>query len=276
MLGADREYTSLVAKKSGLWNNYLSLGINLLFAETGFKAVSEGEIVGCAYLKLRRRAGYVFNVSVRRSFRRRGIGSLLMEHLEGKTRGKGRRWMTLQVDDSNDRARKLYESLGYRAYHPQYFVHTFGDKSEMDGDGDVSVGRLSRNQGRRLFAHYLDIERAEGDAWASSIAGDLSLNPTMVGDFYRCLVQKEEVGCIQSERKSRSLRIKMVLDPSQWGGEVALEAIASTLDVAGDNQSAIEVQLGSSKHHEMLTRLFSENGFMERDVSRFYMLKRID
>ncbi|HET6445419.1 MAG TPA: GNAT family N-acetyltransferase [candidate division Zixibacteria bacterium] len=276
MLGADREYTRLVSRKSWPWSHYLSLGINLLFAETGFKAISEGEIAACAYLNMRRRSGYVFNVSVLRSFRRQGIGSLMMEHLEEVAGRKGCRWMTLQVDDSNNNARKLYESLGYRAYHPQYFVGTAGTENKTEGDGDISVGKLSSGQGRQLFAHYLEIERAEGDSWAASIARELVPEPATAGSYYRCLVKQEEVGCIQSNRQGRSIRIKWALDPSQWTSCIVMKVIGSVLEAAGEIKMPVEIHLGSSKHHETLAQLLSEHGFMERTRSRFYMLKRIE
>jgi len=276
MLGADREYTRLVSRRSWPWSHYLSLGVNLLFAETGFKAISEGALAGCAYINIRRRSGYVFNVSVLRSFRRQGIGSLMMEHLEEVAGRKGCRWMTLQVDDSNNNARKLYESLGYRAYHPQYFVGSARTESKNEGEGDVSVARLSPGQGQKLFSHYLEIERVEGDSWAASIAGELVPDPKMAGSYYRCLVKQEEVGCVLSNRQRRSIKIKMALDPSQWTNAIAMNVIGSVLEAMGEINTPAEFYLGSSKHHEMLAQLLSEHGFMERTRSRFYMIKRIE
>jgi ribosomal protein S18 acetylase RimI-like enzyme len=65
----------------------------------------------------------VFNVNVNRPFRRQGVGRLLMDHLEQVTREQRRRWIALQVDETNLPARHLYDKLGYRPYHPDVLRH---------------------------------------------------------------------------------------------------------------------------------------------------------
>ncbi len=275
MTGADRQFTRLVSSPLGFWVSNVLLPINLLLAGSGFKAVYRGEMIGCAYLKLSKRCGYVFNVSVRRSYRRQSIGCLLMEHLESETRKNRRQWMALQVDDGNVAAESLYETLGYIAFHPCFYAGMAHDIKRLEANGDVGVERLSSYRGSRLFTRYLEVERVEGDAWASRIIGDLVSVPSPTGEFYRCLVANDEVGCILCERKEDSLKIKLVLRPDQWGNRVAREVIASTLDALGVIRSTIEVYLGSSQHHEAVAWLFADLGLEERVKSRILMLKRI-
>lgn len=275
MTGADRQFTHLVSSRLGFWVSYVFLPINLLLAGSGYKAVHRGEMIGCAYLNLSKRYGYVFNVSVRRPYRRRSVGRLLMEHLETVTRKNSRQWMALQVDDGNVGAQGLYAALGYIAFHPCFYAGAAPDIKRLEENGEVVLERLSPYPGSRLFARYLEVERVEGDAWASRIIGDLIPAPSPNGEYYRCLVTNDEVGCIMCERKAERVKIKLVLRPDQWGNRVAREAIASTLDAHGVMGSTIEVYLGSSQHHESVALLFAELGLEERVKSRILMLKRI-
>ncbi len=275
MTGADRQFTHLVSSRLGFFVSNLLLPINLLFAGSGYKAVHRGEMIGCAYLKMSKRCGYVFNVSVRRPYRRRNIGRMLMEHLEVLTRKNNRQWMALQVDDGNVGAQGLYAALGYIAFHPCFYAGLVPDIKGLEVNEEVGLERLASYPGSRLFTRYLELERVEGDAWASRIIGDLVSATSPNCEYYRCLATNDEVGCIMCERNEGSLKIKLVLRPDQWGNRVARDAIASALDALGYIGSSIEVYLGSSQHHEAVAPLFAELGLEERVTTRILMLKRI-
>jgi ribosomal protein S18 acetylase RimI-like enzyme len=275
MTGVDRQFTRLVSSRSGYLASHLLLPMNLLFAGSGYKAMFGREMIGCAYLNLSKRSGYVFNVSVRRQYRRRNVGRLLMEHLEAIAWNNRRRWMTLQVDDGNVAAQRLYESLNYFAFHPRYFAGRPHDFKGLRASPDLELEKLSPLHGRRLFTRYLEIEHNEGDPWASRIAGDVVPSPSLSGDSYRCLVAKEEIGCILTQRKGDGLRIELALRPDMWGNPIALTAIKSILEAQGVNGSKIEVHLGSNRHHEKAAAFFTDLGLDERFQERILMLKQL-
>jgi ribosomal protein S18 acetylase RimI-like enzyme len=274
MLGADREFTRLVSSPTGRWISYLALPINLLSSGSGYKAVIQGKMIGCAYLNLGLRSGYVFNVLVQSQYRRQGTGSMLMKHLEDITRENGRYWMALQVDDSNRAARGLYEELGYTAYHPEFFGGVARALDFREISGTLQIDRLSAVSGRNLFGRYLKIERANGDSWASHIVNDLIPIPTVTGEYFSCLVQNEVVGCIQRVRKRDQLRLELVLNPEQWGNWLALGAISTLLSDFINPRTVVEINLGSSEHHQALQPLLESFGLLERISSRFFMLKQ--
>ncbi len=87
-------------------------------------AEEDGEVVGysAGYLE-GDGVGHIASVAVRPGFRRRGIGRALMEALERELVARGARRLRLEVRASNQAARRLYESLGYRVVRrlPGYY-----------------------------------------------------------------------------------------------------------------------------------------------------------
>jgi ribosomal-protein-alanine N-acetyltransferase len=56
---------------------------------------------------------HINNVAMRPRFRAQGIGTALLRHVLGEARRLGARRATLEVRSSNERARRLYERLGF-------------------------------------------------------------------------------------------------------------------------------------------------------------------
>jgi ribosomal protein S18 acetylase RimI-like enzyme len=61
-------------------------------------------------------AGFLWMLSVHDALQSCGIGTILVEAAERRIRARGRRRGGLAVEESNPRARALYERLGYVAY----------------------------------------------------------------------------------------------------------------------------------------------------------------
>lgn len=83
-------------------------------------AFANGEVIGfvLAYV-LRRRHGpekqlFLYEIGVRRKWRRRGVGRKLMRHLEDDCRAAGITAGFLPVDERNVRAIAFYESVGWQ------------------------------------------------------------------------------------------------------------------------------------------------------------------
>jgi ribosomal protein S18 acetylase RimI-like enzyme len=87
-----------------------------------FKAISlflvasvEGKIVGSIIILLRKHISNarIYSLNVHPSYRRIGIGSLLMEHCEGLLSKMGYRNFTLEAGVNNIAAQNLYTSKGF-------------------------------------------------------------------------------------------------------------------------------------------------------------------
>lgn len=57
--------------------------------------------------------GYVFGLYTRPEARRRGVAQALMRAIASALRGEGRRYLVLSVDTPNEKARALYDRLGF-------------------------------------------------------------------------------------------------------------------------------------------------------------------
>ncbi len=85
----------------------------LLISGVGFAAFENGKLVGYAGMMTVLDEGQITNVAVKKDFRRKGIGSLLMTAVEEYSRENGICYLSLEVRCSNESAIALYESKGW-------------------------------------------------------------------------------------------------------------------------------------------------------------------
>jgi Acetyltransferase (GNAT) family len=91
-------------------------------------------------------AGTIWMLAVHPALRSCGIGTVLIQAAEQRIRARGPRRAELGVEDSNQRARTLYERLGYAAYG-----------SESDSwDQEAADGTVSRYETMFMNPLYLD------------------------------------------------------------------------------------------------------------------------
>jgi len=69
--------------------------------------------------QVREGAGLLWQLTVLPALQSCGIGTFLIKAAELRIRSRGLRWAELGVEESNPRARALYERLGYVAYGRQ-------------------------------------------------------------------------------------------------------------------------------------------------------------
>jgi ribosomal protein S18 acetylase RimI-like enzyme len=116
-----------------------ALGGLLADGGLGFVLVAEaspaaGEAAGYAVvgfgfsLEFGGRDAFVDELFVRDAERGRGIGSALLAHAERQARQRGVQAFHLEVDHANQRARRLYERLGYKA-HPRHLMTKWLDRA---------------------------------------------------------------------------------------------------------------------------------------------------
>ncbi len=280
MTGVDQRFTRWVNDPLGRWLSYLALPLYFLFAGQGYKVVLNGRIIGCAYVHLRDASGYIFNVNVNRSYRRQGMATQLMKHLESVTLTSNRRWVALQVDDGNAPAQRLYEELGYRQYHPHFLRSEAPLVGKKLSNTDISLQRLSHFQGRQLYRRYQKIERQAGDAWAAKVVGEYDFERLRGGTFWRCSIEEREVGCIwQVAVRERSLRsgvaFKIVLAQDAWGVLPIEDTLRQMVRQSGQNPTRIDVYLGSSTHHRVAAPDMVSAGYAIYTQPRILMLKSL-
>ncbi len=73
----------------------------------------DGEIVGYVGMRFVMDEGYIYNVAVKESHRRRGIAKALLEKLDDLAAELELSFVSLEVRESNTAAISLYEQLGY-------------------------------------------------------------------------------------------------------------------------------------------------------------------
>jgi GNAT superfamily N-acetyltransferase len=276
MTGADRQFTRLVRNPVFRWGGYLTLPMHFLLSGRGYKATYRGRIMGCAFLHIRECSGYVFNVNVNQAYRRQGVGSVLMKHLESVTQANGRQWMGLQVDNSNLPAERLYLRLGYRAYHPHFLFLNGTTPLQKTVATGLTIEPLVGYQGRRLYRRYLRIERREGDAWASPVLYEYDQYPPGGGEFWRCLLHREEIGCAWKPGSTRQSTIRLALKPAYWGHITIGGLVKLLARRVSEATDGIRVYLGSNDHQEAAAPLLGSLGFEVRRQARILMLKPLN
>jgi len=82
---------------------------------------SDGRVVGMVWLGVRERIsgakfGWIYDVTVDREFRKRGLGTLLMQRAEEHLRAMGVLGIGLMALTGNEGARRLHRKVGFRDY----------------------------------------------------------------------------------------------------------------------------------------------------------------
>ncbi len=96
------------------WSEAAFLGEILKLYSLTKVAVLEGKIIGYTCVEHIMDEGHILNLAVHPDFRRRGIGTKLMEEVLDELKKNGCRYLYLEVRFSNLGARKFYESFGFR------------------------------------------------------------------------------------------------------------------------------------------------------------------
>ena len=275
MTGVDPQFTELVGNPLGRLMGYFLFPFYFGLSGEGYKAVYEGKIAGCAYLHLNKHSGYVFNVNVNHAYRRQGVGRQLMNHLESVTKANGRHLIALQVEDSNVPAKRLYQELGYRSFHPHYLRFDGSGGVRLAVESAVTLEPLNRSWGRRFFSRYQTMERREGDGWAVKALADYRNNEALSGKFWRCLLNGEEAGAAWQQESNGGISLTLALKAEFWGhiGESGL--VKQLMDKSPQDRSRVDLFLSSSSHHKAAVSMFKRLGFKEMIQPRLLMVKEI-
>jgi len=81
----------------------------------GFAVEVDGAVLGFYVLESGRHRVHVLNLAVDPAFRRRGLGTFILGEIDEFAVAEERRWVELEVRESNLAAQLLYRKAGYRA-----------------------------------------------------------------------------------------------------------------------------------------------------------------
>uniref|UniRef100_A0A7C4W3V2 Ribosomal-protein-alanine N-acetyltransferase n=1 Tax=Geoglobus ahangari TaxID=113653 RepID=A0A7C4W3V2_9EURY len=97
---------------------YLAYGSEIFVADLG------NFVVGYIVLQHKEEESKILSLAVRKEFRRRGIGSMLLEKAIESSKEKGKKRLLLEVRISNIPAQKLYKKYGFKTINvlPNYYA----------------------------------------------------------------------------------------------------------------------------------------------------------
>jgi len=92
------------------------------------------EIVGFICFWLIYEEAHILNIAVRKAFRGKGIGSLLIKKMISFVKKRGAKWIRLEVRVTNKGAISFYEKLGFERVivRPRYYFDTGEDALVME------------------------------------------------------------------------------------------------------------------------------------------------
>ena len=148
LLGGRPEAFQRVVRRVFRWDSRFVIGLLRLFGRPIFRYVAveaDRRLVGTTMVTFPRGSAYVSNVVVDPAYRRRGYAKLMLEEARRTARGAGRRYLVLDVLDTNTGARTLYDSLGYRPLRSSsHFVHEELARFEPPPPSDPSLRPFRR------------------------------------------------------------------------------------------------------------------------------------
>lgn len=117
LLGGRPEQFERVFRRVFRWDHRLVMGLFALFGRPIARALvveADGRVVATTLVTFPARSAYLSNVVVDQEYRRRGYARRMLEEARGSARRARRRYLVLDVLETNAGARALYDSLGYR------------------------------------------------------------------------------------------------------------------------------------------------------------------
>jgi ribosomal protein S18 acetylase RimI-like enzyme len=126
LLGGRLEEFEKIVRRVLRWDTRLLLGLLRLFGRPIFRVLvleTDGRLVGMTMVSFPRASAYLSSVVVDPAYRRRGFARKMIEEARRTARRGRRKFLVLDVLDTNTGARALYESIGYRPLRARgYFV----------------------------------------------------------------------------------------------------------------------------------------------------------
>ncbi len=192
----------------------------------GFVWVEQGHVVG--NITVQRADKYatrwqIANVAVSPGFRGRGISRQLMEAaLDHSTRAGGL-WAVLQVYESNQVARHLYESLGFSTVGATAELSAPRAPVVREQPAHPLMGRFSASEWQALYELVNHQLGAQAQWWRSIRRADFqSTVEEQIGEWFWRIVGRGDVHR-RAIRNSSRFEAALVLDARRWRGEHTMQ-----------------------------------------------------
>ncbi|MHA7967496.1 ribosomal protein S18-alanine N-acetyltransferase [Paenibacillus sp. CAU 1782] len=101
----------------------------------------QGELIGYGGMWIIMDEAHVTNIALRKEYRGKGHGALLLSELQRTAMQQGAERMTLEVRTSNEQAQRLYRKLGFKpsGIRPNYYSDNGEDAIIMWADLDAGA-----------------------------------------------------------------------------------------------------------------------------------------
>jgi ribosomal-protein-alanine N-acetyltransferase len=113
--------------------------LNEIYKKYGISkvAVFEGKLIGYICVNYVLQESHILNLAVHQDFRKRGVGTILMNEIVRELKKKGCVFIFLEVRVSNNGAQAFYERFGFTAEsrRKKYYAHP-------DEDALLMMGRI--------------------------------------------------------------------------------------------------------------------------------------
>ncbi len=257
------------------------------FFNDGYLLKVNYQPAGVIFLQYRQMVAHINDIEINKPFQGKGYSHRLLDFAEKKAREHRKRFITLVVTLTNSRALTLYRKSGFLDQHHCYFflsrlpeIRNIGKSNSGEGPGNhLFLTRLTGQKARKNLEKFflLETHLAEpltGEVWqacyfpaiprpgeGTSYGIYLPGNPESLdhADFYFW---------------GASGRWRIYLAPDYWGSpeEAALFQLFTRLTL-DKNLNGPGIMLGTAAHHQKVSGLARNQGFVERDRERMLMIK---
>lgn len=240
---------------------------------SGYGAMVGNEQVGWLYLRGWHQVLYIETLTIHPDWRRKGVGTTLLEFAEEQARILGREWMALTAILANEQAVALYEKAGYQRGHWRIMRHIGELELDEPLPANVIFHPVFGPAAEIAYRTYSEQDQRAGDGWAAEAIVRLSnYDPYRgLGGEWVVEVDGRTAGFLNIHLDDGAVIIYLSVGSDWWGRSEILKAALLCMQPA-ERQLPICFRLASSAHHDAARAGLTELGFVEEPAvtARFY------
>jgi GNAT superfamily N-acetyltransferase len=275
LLEKDASFRRLFVSSEGLRQvgRYLIVPFYYHLLTSGYGAMVGNQQVGWLYLRGWHQVLYVETLTIHPDWRRKGVGTSLLQFAEEQARVLGREWMALTGTLANEPAIALYEKAGYRRGHWRVMRHTGELRLDGQAPANVTLHPVLGPAAEIAYRTYSEQDQRAGDGWAAEAIVRLSnYDPYRgLGGEWVIEVDGKTAGYLNIHLDDGTAVVYFSTGPEWWGRADILKAAFHCMQPA-ERQLPILFRAASSDHHDAARPALTEMGFVEEpaDTARFY------
>jgi len=274
LLEKDANFRRLAASE-GLRQvgRYLIVPFYYHLLTSGYGAMVGNQQVGWLYLRGWHQVLYIETLTIHPDWRRKGVGTSLLQFAEEQARILSREWMALTATLANEPAVALYEKAGYRRGHWRVMHHP-GDLHLKDpAPAHVILHPVLGPAAEIAYRTYSEQDQRAGDAWAAEAIVRLSnYDPYRgLGGEWVIEVDGRTAGYLNIHIDEGTAVVYLSTGPEWWNRVDILNAAFQCMQPA-ERHLPICFRVASSGHHDAACAALTEMGFVAEPAvtARFY------